>query len=115
MSGSVWRFLISNVSERKDRWSGEDRQVWDPILQKEEVEHSGFVYDLSVLDNHHNFIADGFVVSNCGMRLVRTHLILADVQPRLERLMTKLFRRVPAGVGSKGFISLKHASLKRSF
>ena len=28
--------------------------------------------------------------------------------------MTKLFRRVPAGVGSKGFVSLNHASLKRS-
>lgn len=43
---------------------------------------------------------------NCGMRLVRTHLTLADVQPRLERLMTELFRRVPAGVGSKGFVRL---------
>jgi tRNA-splicing ligase RtcB len=41
---------------------------------------------------------------NCGMRLIRTDLTLADVAPRLERLMTELFRRVPAGVGSKGFV-----------
>ena len=43
---------------------------------------------------------------NCGMRLIRTDLTLADVQPRLELLMTELFRRVPAGVGSKGFVRL---------
>ncbi|WP_447603377.1 RtcB family protein [Nitrospira sp. Nam80] len=43
---------------------------------------------------------------NCGMRLIRTDLSLADVQPRLDRLMTELFRRVPAGVGSQGFVRL---------
>jgi tRNA-splicing ligase RtcB len=43
---------------------------------------------------------------NCGMRLIRTDLTLTDVAPRLELLMTELFRRVPAGVGSKGFIRL---------
>lgn len=41
---------------------------------------------------------------NCGMRLIRTDLTLADVQPRLEQLMTELFRKVPAGVGSTGFV-----------
>jgi tRNA-splicing ligase RtcB len=41
---------------------------------------------------------------NCGMRLVRTDLTLADVQPRLEQLMTELFRKIPAGVGSTGFV-----------
>jgi len=43
---------------------------------------------------------------NCGMRLIRTNLTLADVAPRLEPLMTELFRLVPAGVGSKGFVRL---------
>ncbi len=43
---------------------------------------------------------------NCGMRLIRTDLTLADVQPRLERLMTELFRLVPAGVGAGGFVRL---------
>jgi len=41
---------------------------------------------------------------NCGMRLIRTSLTLADVAPRLEPLMAELFRLVPAGVGSKGFV-----------
>ncbi len=43
---------------------------------------------------------------NCGMRLIRTDLTLSDVQPKLEQLMTELFRRVPAGVGSRGFVDL---------
>ena len=43
---------------------------------------------------------------NCGMRLIRTDLTLADVQPHLERLMTELFRNVPAGVGAGGFVRL---------
>jgi tRNA-splicing ligase RtcB len=44
---------------------------------------------------------------NCGMRLIRTDLTLTDVHPKLERLMTELFRRVPAGVGSTGFVRLQ--------
>jgi len=43
---------------------------------------------------------------NCGMRLIRTDLTLNDVKPRLDALMTELFRTVPAGVGSKGFVNL---------
>lgn len=43
---------------------------------------------------------------NCGMRLIRTDLTLADVQPKLERLLTELFRKVPAGVGAGGFVRL---------
>src|SRR3989442_12933299 len=43
---------------------------------------------------------------NCGMRLIRTDLTLADVRPHLERLMTEPFRKVPAGVGASGFVRL---------
>lgn len=47
---------------------------------------------------------------NCGMRLIRTDLALEEVQPRLERLMTELFRKVPAGVGAGGFVKLDRDS-----
>jgi len=43
---------------------------------------------------------------NCGMRLIRTTLVREDVQPKLDQLMPELFRRVPAGVGSRGFVRL---------
>jgi tRNA-splicing ligase RtcB len=50
---------------------------------------------------------------NCGMRLIRTDLTLADVQPHLERLMTELFRKVPAGVGASGFVRLSREEFGR--
>ncbi len=49
---------------------------------------------------------------NCGMRLIRTNLHLPDVQPRLEELMTTLFKKVPAGVGSKGFVRVNRQELE---
>jgi tRNA-splicing ligase RtcB len=45
---------------------------------------------------------------NCGMRLVLTSLTWDEVQPHLHRLVDQLFRRVPAGVGSHGFVRLSH-------
>ncbi len=49
---------------------------------------------------------------NCGMRLIRTDLTLEEVQPKLDRLMTELFRRIPAGVGAAGFIRLNRGSFE---
>ena len=45
---------------------------------------------------------------NCGMRLVLTSLTFEEVQPHLHRLVDQLFNRVPAGVGSHGFVRLSH-------
>src|SRR5436309_304628 len=39
---------------------------------------------------------------NCGVRLVRSNLRFADVQPRLKELMDELYRNIPAGVGQEG-------------
>ena len=78
---------------------------------------SGFLYDeitscrrssvqriglrLHVEDTH-NFVANGMVVSNCGVRLVRTDLEEKDVRPGIKDLIGTLFKNVPAGVGSEG-------------
>ncbi|PYK37828.1 MAG: RNA-splicing ligase RtcB [Verrucomicrobia bacterium] len=43
---------------------------------------------------------------NCGMRLVVTNLTVDDVQPRLKEIVDLLFQRVPAGVGSHGFLKI---------
>jgi tRNA-splicing ligase RtcB len=43
---------------------------------------------------------------NCGMRLVVTNLTYDEVKPHLRQLVDLLFQRVPAGVGSSGFINL---------
>jgi tRNA-splicing ligase RtcB len=43
---------------------------------------------------------------NCGMRLVLTTLTYPEVKPRLHELVDALFKHVPAGVGSRGFLRL---------
>src|SRR5512145_1418528 len=43
---------------------------------------------------------------NCGMRLVVTNLTYAEVKPHLKELVDALYKRVPAGVGSTGFVRL---------
>jgi tRNA-splicing ligase RtcB len=43
---------------------------------------------------------------NCGMRLVRTNLTSDEVQPVLRKLVDALFKRIPCGVGTTGFIKL---------
>lgn len=73
--------------------------------------HWGYGFPIggvAAFDPHDGVISPGGVGYdiNCGMRLIRTDLTLADVAPRLEHLMTELFRKVPAGVGSRGFIRL---------
>jgi tRNA-splicing ligase RtcB len=43
---------------------------------------------------------------NCGMRLVRTDLTWPEVEPHLRELIDALAARVPAGVGSQGFVRI---------
>jgi tRNA-splicing ligase RtcB len=43
---------------------------------------------------------------NCGMRLVRSDLGWSEVEPRLAELVDALAARIPAGVGSHGFLTL---------
>jgi tRNA-splicing ligase RtcB len=49
---------------------------------------------------------------NCGVRLIRTDLTLEEVKPKMNALMDAMFKRVPAGVGSKGFVRLKSQIFK---
>ncbi len=50
---------------------------------------------------------------NCGVRLIRTDLTRADVQPRIEEIVRKLFETVPCGVGRGGQIKFNRAELQR--
>jgi len=47
----------------------------------------------------------GFDIS-CGVRTMKTGLTRDDILPGLQRLIDRLFLRVPAGVGSEGLIRL---------
>jgi tRNA-splicing ligase RtcB (3'-phosphate/5'-hydroxy nucleic acid ligase) len=72
-----------------------------------------FVYDLTVQHPDHNFVANGFVVSNCGVRLLRTDLTEKQVRPRLKELVDQIFRDVPAGFGGEGLIKTSRADLRQ--
>jgi tRNA-splicing ligase RtcB (3'-phosphate/5'-hydroxy nucleic acid ligase) len=74
--------------------------------------HSGYGFPIggvAAMDIHEGGVISpggiGFDI-NCGMRLVITNLTLDEVQPRLKEIVDLLFQRVPAGVGSHGFLKL---------
>lgn len=48
---------------------------------------------------------------NCGVRLIRTNLVEADVAPLKEQLAQTLFDYIPVGVGSKGVIPMTEGAL----
>ncbi len=81
--------------------------------------HSGYGFPIggvAAMD-----INDGGVISpggigfdiNCGMRLITTNLTFKDVKPKLKELVDLLFKRVPAGVGSQGFVKLDKPTFRK--
>lgn len=69
--------------------------------------HSGYGFPIggvAAMDPKQGVISPGGIGFdiNCGMRLLTTSLSWHEVQPRLKRLVDRLFERVPAGVGSRG-------------
>ncbi|MCS7102855.1 MAG: intein-containing RctB family protein [Candidatus Korarchaeum sp.] len=68
-------------------------------------------YDLGVDHRAHNFIANGLVVHNCGVRLIRTDLNEEDVRPKLKQLVDAIFENVPSGLGSSGKVRLSPGQL----
>jgi len=48
---------------------------------------------------------------NCGVKLVRTNLMLNDVRQSVGRLIDAIFQNVPSGVGEKGKIRLSQGQI----
>ncbi|MCE4604797.1 MAG: RtcB family protein [Aeropyrum sp.] len=71
------------------------------------------MYDITVDREEHNFVAEGFVVSNCGVRVLRTNLTEDEVRPRLKELVDSLYRNVPSGLGSTGKVRLSVQELEK--
>ena len=83
---------------------GASGMVWEKIETISEIDYNDYVYDFSVAHPHHNFVADNFVVSNCGVRLLKTNLVEKEIRHKIKDLVYGLYNSVPAGVGSKGEI-----------
>ncbi len=98
-----------------DKWIKENAKgdiVWDTVKDIEELPYDGWVYDFTVKDKEHNFVAQSFVVSNCGVRLIATNLRSKDIADRVKEIMQEVLRNVPAGVGSTGDIKLSRSSME---
>ncbi len=74
--------------------------------------HSGYgspIGGVSAFDIHKGGVISPGIVGfdiNCGMRLVLTSLTLEDIRPKIKELTDALFKKVPAGVGSKSKLAL---------
>ena len=51
---------------------------------------------------------------NCGVRLLRTTLMRAEVEPRIKDIVNQVFVDVPSGVGSKGKLRVETRTLEKA-
>lgn len=111
-TGSRIAYCFMNFNEFVERnCYGEEGFIWDEIESKEEIEHNNNVYDLTMNNKNHNFIANGLVVSNCSVRILGTNLTLKDIKGKEKELTHQLFRATPNGVGSKSKTRLSEKEL----
>jgi len=106
---------FSEFLEKRTMALGETGFAWDEIEKTEEIPFNGTVYDFTINNANHNFVANSFLVSNCGVRLIRTNLKAEEIKPHLKKLIDVLFELIPAGVGEKGKIRLSTDELGELF
>ncbi len=91
---------------------GESGMVWTTVAAVEPVaDFTGEVYDFTVAHPGHNFVADGFVVSNCGVRMLAASMEYESLEPYLKDLTTTIFHNCPSGVGGKGAVQVSDKEL----
>ncbi len=71
-------------------------------------------FDIGISHNAHNFVANGILVHNCGIRVLRTNLTRDDIDDKkLKELVYNLFSEIPSGLGKKGKLRLSKSELKK--
>jgi tRNA-splicing ligase RtcB len=107
-------FNFPSFEEYKKEFSmGENGLVWDQIEKIEKISYKDFVYDFTVNHPDHNFIANNFVVSNCGMKLLKSEITEREIQPYLENLAEEIQKEVPSGLGKGRQLKLDVASINK--
>ena len=91
--------LFEDYLKQVSQGLGKSGIVWDEMERVERVSFSGYVYDFTVNHPNHNFIANGFVVSNCGMKLLKSESSEKEIKPYLESLAAEIQKEVPSGLG----------------
>ncbi len=103
--------LFTDFLDSVTKGLGKSGMIWDRISDIQEIDYSGLVYDFTMVHPDHNFVANGFVVSNCGVRLLASEMEEGAVRPYLDDLATMLYQHVPSGVGVGGFLKLSKKEL----
>ncbi len=85
--------------------------IFDKIKEIKKIEGKFKVYDFNIKDNH-NFIANGFVVSNCGVRLLASNINKKDFLKKRKDVLAEVYKNVPSGVGEKSDFRLNEKELK---
>jgi Uncharacterized conserved protein len=78
--------------------------------------HQGYGFPIggvAATDIHEGVVSPGGVGFdiNCGVRLLASPLTKDEVVPRLRDLVNQLFRDVPSGTGSEGFVKCSYQDL----
>ncbi len=97
---------FSNFSKIVTEGLGHSGLVWNKIETIEPIDYDGLVYDFTMDHPDHNFIAGGFVVSNCGVRLLASSIELDSARGEMDSLATALNKYCPSGVGKEGTIKV---------
>ncbi|RKY31053.1 MAG: RNA-splicing ligase RtcB [Candidatus Omnitrophota bacterium] len=100
------------VKETREKF-GNSGFVLDKIIEIRKVPYNGYVYDFTVNHPFHNFTGNNFLVSNCGVRLIRSNLEKKDIEDKLEELINGLFINIPSGVGSTGKLKLNRKEIEK--
>ena len=80
--------------------------------------HEGYgfpVGGVAAFDAENGIISPGAIGFdiNCGVRLIKTNLMVSDIKPKIKELINQLFLEIPSGVGSKSKIRFTREELKR--
>ncbi len=69
------------------------------------------VYDIGIKHDAHNFVANQFIVSNCGVRVLKTDLEYEEIRGKEQQLANILYNKVPCGLGKGGYIDIDENQL----
>jgi len=106
-------FILYTFDEFVKNFNYKNGFLVDEIEKIEKLNYDGYVYDLTINHPDHNFIANNFVVSNCGVRLAVTDLDYEEAKDKIPKLTEEIFKQVPSGVGRGGFWKLNNDEMKK--
>ena len=69
------------------------------------------VFDFNIQDNH-NFIANNFIVSNCGVRMLTTNLKKEEMMKKQKEIVEQMYKDIPTGVGKGSVVKISKEDVK---